>query len=177
MRVVDGTLERLTSPLGHEVRFRTKDIEELDVLLNRYKNKPLQVKIEPIRAKRSLNANAYHYKLCGDIAKVINSTAEDVHRQLMIDYGTPMEDKDGLPMFTLLMSDPKETGIYVRPTGQIEPRKGKNYQWYVIIKPSHLYNTKEMSVLIDGTVSEAKELEIETMTPDEIDRMKQQWGA
>lgn len=43
-------------------------------------------------------------------------------------------------------------------------------------KGSSLYNTKEMSLLIDGVVRECKELGIETETPDEIERMKQEWG-
>jgi len=37
--------------------------------------------------------------------------------------------------------------------------------------------TKEMSELIDGTVSEARELGIDTRTPDEIERMKQLWNS
>ena len=32
-----------------------------------------------------------------------------------------------------------------------------------------------MSILIDGTVQEAKDLGIETMTPDQIEEMKQKW--
>ena len=32
-----------------------------------------------------------------------------------------------------------------------------------------------MSVLIDGTVAEARELGIETMTPDQLERMKAAW--
>jgi hypothetical protein len=38
-------------------------------------------------------------------------------------------------------------------------------------------NSKEMSELIDGTVSEAKELGIDTRTPDEIERMKALWES
>lgn len=38
------------------------------------------------------------------------------------------------------------------------------------------YDTDEMSKLIDGTVYEAKELGIETMTPNQIQEMKERWG-
>lgn len=41
---------------------------------------------------------------------------------------------------------------------------------------SSTYNTKEMSVLIDSIVCEAKELGIETATPEELERMKREWG-
>lgn len=43
------------------------------------------------------------------------------------------------------------------------------------MRGSHTYDTKEMSRLIDGTVEEAKELGIETLTPDQVERMKQAW--
>ena len=38
-------------------------------------------------------------------------------------------------------------------------------------------DSKQMSELIDGTVSEADELGIETRTPDEIERMKALWAT
>ncbi len=44
-------------------------------------------------------------------------------------------------------------------------------------KGSYVYTTAEMSRLIDEIVSEAKELGIETATPDELARMKQEWGV
>lgn len=36
---------------------------------------------------------------------------------------------------------------------------------------------KMMSRFIDCVVAEAQELGIETATPDELERMKQEWGA
>ena len=36
-------------------------------------------------------------------------------------------------------------------------------------------NTKEMSKLIDGIVEEAKTLDIETMTPNELQILKEEW--
>ena len=52
---------------------------------------------------------------------------------------------------------------------------GKEFTHYKIFKGSSEYDTKEMSVLIDGIVSEAEELEIETLPPHEIQRLKEMW--
>ena len=41
----------------------------------------------------------------------------------------------------------------------------------MMLRGSSTYNTREMSVLIDGVVTEAKELGIETLTPDQIKEM------
>ena len=52
-----------------------------------------------------------------------------------------------------------------------------NATFYKVYRGSHTYDTKEMSILIDGTVADAKELGIETMTPAELAEMKERWGV
>lgn len=53
---------------------------------------------------------------------------------------------------------------------------------WLCIKPSsparahQFVFTKEMSRLIDGIVSECKDLGIETMTPEGLTRIKEAWG-
>ena len=38
------------------------------------------------------------------------------------------------------------------------------------------YSTKEMSVFLDGIISECQEVGIETDTPEQIARYKEEWG-
>lgn len=42
---------------------------------------------------------------------------------------------------------------------------------------SSTFDTKEMSVFIDGLIEECRQLEIETLPPNEIERMKREWGV
>ena len=130
--------------------------------------------------KRSLNANSYHWVLCEKIAKKLRTSKYEVHNQLMCDYGTDWLDENGDHVYVLM----KDNGSYLRqetmhyrPTDATEDRKGTQYRWFVLLLPSHLMNTQQMSCLIDGTVADAKELGIEVRTPDEIERMKQLWGT
>ena len=48
--------------------------------------------------------------------------------------------------------------------------------WYRVYRGSHTYDSKEMSQLIEGTVSDCKMWGIETATPDEIRRMEELWS-
>lgn len=132
------------------------------------------------RGKRSLNANNYHWQLCEQIAKALKVSKYEAHNQLMIDYGTDWLDEDGKQVYVLMKDNDrylrKETEHY-RPTDAVEDRKGTLYRWFVLLLPSHLMDSKQMSELIDGTVSEAQELGIETRTPDEIARMKSLWNG
>ena len=52
---------------------------------------------------------------------------------------------------------------------------GRDFTHWAIVRPSHEYDTKEMAALIDGTIEDAKELGIETITPAELERMKAAW--
>ena len=51
----------------------------------------------------------------------------------------------------------------------------KEFTHYIIYKGTSEYNTKEMSIFIDGVVQEAKQLGIETKTPKELEEMKERW--
>ena len=53
----------------------------------------------------------------------------------------------------------------------------KEFTHYCVLRPTHEYDSAEMAHLIDGTVEEAKELGIPTMTPNEIERMKALWNS
>lgn len=46
----------------------------------------------------------------------------------------------------------------------------------LVMRGSHTYDTDEMAKLIDGTVYEAKELGIETMTPEPNQRNERKMG-
>jgi hypothetical protein len=53
---------------------------------------------------------------------------------------------------------------------------GKIFVHLAILIGSSQYDSKQMATLIDGIVSECKELGIETMTPQELEGLKQTWG-
>lgn len=138
----------------------------------------VSITIKKYRRKRSLDANAYHWVLCTKIAAVLNTSKEEVHNSLLRSYGQIELDESGKPMAFSMLSKfdmERRTDMHVKAIGQ-RFFNGKSVTDYIIIKGSHQYDTKEMSILIDGTVQDAKELGIETATPDEIEKMKQQWG-
>lgn len=46
---------------------------------------------------------------------------------------------------------------------------------YLLFKETHTLDTKEMSKLINGAVSEAQQLGIDTLTPKELEKMEENW--
>lgn len=137
------------------------------------------VEIKRFRKKRSLDANSYYWVLVGEIAKAVGSTDAEIHNWLLMDYGEPERSSDGAPRCVLMPDGDytREIEKHVRPTDLVERRDGVLYRWYIEMKGSRYYDTREMARLIDGTVYEAKALGIETMTPAELARMKASWNA
>ena len=130
------------------------------------------------RARRSLNANAYHWVLVGKIAEANGVSNAEVHNQLLCDYGEDWLDKDGKQTLVMMADTDayrRMETMHYRPTDMVESRGSNKYRWFVLLLPSHLMDKAQMSRLIEGTVSEAKELDIETRTPDEIARLIATW--
>lgn len=135
-----------------------------------------EVTITAVGQKRSLNANAYFHVLCREISKVTKSSEEEVKELMVVRYGTYARDADGVICGAVV---PANTDIhrfypYCSKYGEAEIN-GKTYSQWLFLKQTHELDTHEMATLIDGVVSECKELGIETLTPRELEVMKQKW--
>lgn len=138
----------------------------------------LSVKIVRYRKKRSLDANAYFHVLVGKIAEAVNSSKPSVKNLLLSKYGQ-YEIQDDSIVHLIIREDidvSEMEEIHLAATSAVRTLDdGKLYRVYRVIRGSHTYDSHEMSKLIEGTVSEAKDLGIETVTPDEILAMEEKW--
>lgn len=142
----------------------------------------VDIDIKPHKEKRSLDANNYHYLLCNRIATKLHITTQEVHENLMREYGVFELDDNGVAKWIVLKEGekpPKDVYLYdTRRSVVLKSKKGEDItgRVYIRIRPSRSYNTAEMSNLIDGTIQQAEELGIETITPKEKERMMELWG-
>lgn len=142
------------------------------------KDKKLKVELKIYREKRSLDANAYAWVLMSKMAEVLRTSKEEVYELMLQRYGTNAIDDDGN---LITISVPAKVDIRNADIHCAFMGKGyvgdKEFNHYRVIKGSSMYDTLEMSKFIDGIVSDAQDLEIETATPDEIRMMKERWGV
>lgn len=149
------------------ISFAVKDdtaIENLDLETD------LVIETEKYSEKRSLNANRYFWVLCDKIAKKLNTTKEAIYLKQVSHDGVWVDidvQRDAVPLL-------KKQFRYTEEF--IEDSLGDNPVVTVrcYFGSSH-YTKAEMSRLIDGIVQEAKELGIDTWTPDEIQRAIAAW--
>lgn len=160
---------------GYNIVFSTG---ELPAGVNDMSDTKLTVTAKKYRKKRSLDANAYSWVLLDKIAKVLGSTSEEVYEEMLRRYGYPLYDEDEKPVIISLKAgiDISALDIHLKLIGEGHVQD-KLFKHYKVIRGQSTYDTKEMSTFIDGIVSEAKELGIETLTPAELERIKAAWKA
>lgn len=140
-------------------------------LFNQDREKKFEIKEH--KKKRSLDANAYCWVLLQKIADKLNSSKEEIYKRIIKEKGTfeiiPIKNE----AVDTFINAWQEHGI-----GWIcETTKSKldGYTNVIAYYGSSTYDTKQMAYFIDYIVEEAKELEIETMTPNELESLKNSW--
>ena len=129
----------------------------------------LAIKIDRYKAKRSLNANNYAWKLITEIGNATRQSKEDVYFLMLKRYGQS-------EMISVVAQVPVHHYFKHYEEAGESTLKGKLFKHYRVYKGSSEFDTNEMTIFIDGIVSEAKDLGIETMTPNELLKLKSLWG-
>lgn len=150
----------------------TEELQELT-------GKQVALSLSKHREKRSLTANSYYWELIGKMAQVLKISSTSCHNMMLRRYGTLLTDEYG-NTWDVRVPNADDSKVlendltHLYPTSKMSiGEDGVLYTHYRVIKGSSLYDTAEMSRLIDGTVSEAKEMGIETLPPEELERLKQ----
>jgi hypothetical protein len=119
--------------------------------------------------KRSLNANALLWKCLGEIAAALRTDKWEVYLTMLKRYGT----------FTYICVKPKAVEAVKRQwrecevIGDISVNGDKAVQMLCYYGSSTM-NTKEFSVLLDGVISEMKEMGLDTPSDRDLQRAIEQ---
>lgn len=129
------------------------------------KDRELEITVKPYRKKRSLDQNSYAWVLIGRIADKLRTDKDAVYLTMLKRYG-----QGGV-----IKVQPQHEQAILSALKYYEPHEklySDTEKYYRIWAGSSGYNTEEMTVFVDGIISEAKELGIETLTPDELAEMR-----
>lgn len=134
----------------------------------------LKIDISQWREKRSLDSNAYAWKLMDEIAKKIKSTKEDIYKSIIHKVG----------VFEILPIKNVAVQSFVKKWSskglgwlcEIERESTiPNYTVVTAYYGTSTYNTEEMSRFIDEITFEAKELGIQTLDDIELKSLIDDW--
>lgn len=171
-----GTIKEVLQIIGGKCRivFEVNRIENYEKLQKFVAEKTeCSIEIKKWFNRRSLDSNAYAWKLISEITdklnttKKLHTTKEQVYFEMLKDYGV-----------SLVVSVKSEEDIekikkafkYYEPfgSGVIGEKQFTHYKIYI---GSSGYDVNEMSVFIKGIVQECEQLGIETLTPRELEEL------
>lgn len=159
---------RLTLTLAITRKEAQMAFQALQEVLN--KGKLLFAEIKQYRKQRSRNANALLWEILGQMASILHTDKDSLYLLMLERYG----------IFTHVVVKPnvvervKAEWRTVRELGEvtINGQTGVQLQCYF---GSHSYDSKEFSVLLNGVISEAKEIGVDTISESEKDLLLRSW--
>lgn len=127
-------------------------------------DKEKKYEIKEYKDKRSLNSNAYAWKLITELGNILRKSKEEVYLQMLKDYG----QSEVVSMLSSI--NPEGYFKYYEKfgTGVVN---GKEFTHYKIFKGSSEYDRREMSILIDGIVQDCRAVGIQTLEDKEIEEL------
>lgn len=136
----------------------------------------LTLSIDKYREKRSLDANKYFWKLINELAAEMNLPDVELYQRYI--------KENGLKRTEELSDEFYKTVAYVwsqRGVGWFSEKADRGAKagnsLYTFYYGSSCYNSKQMSRLIDAAVEDCREVGIETLPPEEVERMIGEWNG
>lgn len=174
MADVTGKIVDMAIDLSGKARL-TLEINEKKTAMSLYDElhlaEKLDIKVTKHSQKRSLDANSYAWVLIGKIADCVGASKDEIYLEMLHRYGQTFVCKVPNEKIALFKRDTK----YWQEHENLEPEE--KAQYFRVWVGSSRYNTEEMSAFINGIVSEAEELDIETKTPNQIAEMMSLWES
>ena len=150
-----------------------QDVSDLKAICDN--KKLIAIECKEHRKKRSLDANSYAWVLITKIADIQRTSKDEVYIEMLKRYGqrekqliSIIDNEEAIAMIY------RATNNHCTVVGE-GTVNGKQFKHLAILIGSSQYDTRQLAILIDGIVSECKEMGIETLPPDEIKALKESW--
>lgn len=168
--ITDISIDYNTSKPKISLLLDTNNKDVIEELKNENK---LNIELKKYNKSRSLDSNAYAWVLLGELQEVLNIPKEEIYKDLIKHIGSyevvPIKN-EAVEKFCSAWS---KNGLgWITETTKSKLEGFTNVLAYY---GSSVYNTKEMSRLIDLIVEECKQFNIEVKPKSEIDSLLKEW--
>ena len=164
-----------------EISFKKSDTVRVIAELASYidsldDDKEYKIELKEYKRKRSLNSNSYAWTLMDKLAEKLRMAKTEIYRSYIKEIGgnntlvcvqnAALDD---------LVKNWQEHGIgWIAETEKSKLEGCTNVRLYY---GSSTYDTAQMSRLIELIIQDCKENDIETLTPEELNQMNEDWGC
>lgn len=152
-----------------EVSFTTSEtiVGEISGLSEKWKNKEILVTIEPYSEKRSLTQNSYMWVLLNQLGIKLGLSKLEVYKTYVKDYGVfeilPIKN-EAVDRFKKNWSK-NGLGWFVEELGE---SKLNGFTKLIAYYGSSVYDSKEMSRILEAIIRDCEEQRIHTLTMNEM---------
>lgn len=163
-KLITANMNFESGKVNVELELNTDNID----VLNELNGEKIDIELKKPSKHRSLNSNNYAWHLISEIADKMRMDKENVYLEMLKSYG-----KSEMISVMSKIDVSKFLKYYEKAGTTI--LKDKEFTHYKVYIGTSEYDTKQMSIFLDGVVQEAKNLGIETLTLDELSRLKEEW--
>ena len=157
------------------VKPEREDLGKAMSVVRKHKDRLYDLEVKEHRKKRSLDANAYAWVLINKIADALRITPIEIYRQA-IQYISG--NSEIIPIKQEAVEQFKQAWSH-NGIGWITRDMGKSkipgYMNLMVYYGSSVYDTKQMSELIDHLVQDCRALDIEIKSDEEIKSLMEAW--
>ena len=142
--------------------------------IDEIKEELLSVELKKYRPRRSLDANAFAWLLMGKLAENQGIAVSEIYRHYIREVGNNSDVVCVIDSAVDKLREAWEKKGMGWVTEKL-PSKIDGCTCVMLYYGSSVYDTKQMSKLIDLIVQDCKALGIETATPEELSILKERW--
>lgn len=173
-RIISFRPDTIKNKTKIEIEIDTADDSTLQDI-ERLMKSDIKAHLVTYREPRSKDANAYFHVLSDKLADEMRMSKPRMKNYLLFHFGQKVRDEKGNLVVVKTNADEKmlteRTDIHLWYLKDSED----GVPMFVLLEHSRYYDSKQMSILIDGVVAECKAVGIETLPPEEITRLKVMW--
>lgn len=130
----------------------------------------VRLKVVKWNDKRSLDANAYLWVLCTKMAEVLKTSKDEVYEQLIQKYGYA-----DTPALTITVKSIVNMDAIGGHWKMYQESADGRFKAYMRLRGTSEYDRREMAHFLDMVIEDCKDLGIETLSPEELLKLKQAW--
>ena len=150
--------------------------ENVGVLYDELHETDVDVTVKKHREKRSLDANAYFWVLVDQLAEKTRIPKTDIYRRYIREIGGNHEMVCVIDSAVEKLRNGWEHNGLGWQTDTM-PSRIPGCTNVILYYGSSTYNTRQMSHLIDMAVQDCQEQNIETLSPEKLAGMMEEWGC
>ena len=157
------------------VKPEREDLGKAMTIVRNHKDRLYDIEVKEHRKKRSLDANAYAWVLIGKLADSMRIAPIEVYRQAIQNVGGNYEvipiKEEAADHFKQVW-EAQGLGWPCVDMGKSKLQGFRNLKAYY---GSSTFSVSQMQVFIDNLVQDCRALNIETLTPDKLALLMEEW--